>query len=241
MATKIDPGVYDAVVTSATIYEAPSGAVMCRMALDIGLTGGVCLIQKDGNLSERGFKDVQAIFGWPEWDWAKWDADPETFAGAAVQAVVETVAGDHGDFSSVKYINPPGGGGAGMVKADAKGLAAKYGAKTRALLGGAPARPGPTPTAATTPPVAPVPPVTMPPAKSAPKKRPAPPPAAAVAPTATMEDCWAAFCAANDGKAETELYDFWHASVKEITGKDQNTCTPEDWGKMMARMDNLPF
>ncbi|MEI6516651.1 MAG: hypothetical protein WCO77_11800, partial [bacterium] len=134
----IQEGTYEGLTVAASIYEAPSGAVMCSMVVDVGgthLKGGICLVQKDGTLSERGFKDVQLIFGWSEWDWAKWDQEPEAFAGAAVQAVVETVQGERGEFSSIKYINPPGGGQR-LEKANAKGLAAKYGAKTRALFGG---------------------------------------------------------------------------------------------------------
>lgn len=141
MSVKVEPGTYDCTTTGATIYEAPSGAVMCRISLDIGLTGGICLIQKDGTLSERGFRDVQAIFGLSgPWDWSLWERDPEAWAGHQVSAVIETVQGDRGEFSSVKYINPPGCGSQ-LVKADAKSLAAKWGAKTRALFGGAPAAP----------------------------------------------------------------------------------------------------
>jgi len=88
--------------------------------------------QKQGETAEQ-FGD--RLFGWTDWDWAKWSQEPEAFAGAAVQAVVETIQGERGAFSSIKYINPPGGGQR-LEKADAKGLAAKYGAKTRALFGG---------------------------------------------------------------------------------------------------------
>jgi hypothetical protein len=218
MSAKIEPGTYDCKTTAATIYEAPSGAVMCRIGLDIGLTGGICLVQKDGTLSERGFRDVQAIFGWSDWDWGRWGGEPEDHAGHDVQAVIETAQGERGEFSSVKYINPPGGGSQALPKADAKSLAAKYGAKTRALLGGtAPAAPKP-PAAGKRPP----PPATKPPAKPS-----------------TMEDCWAEFCKANEGTPETELYDAWHAKVLNVTGKTQNDCTPADWGKVYATFDLL--
>ena len=222
MITK-EPGIYDGTVTAATIYEAPSGAVMCRMKVDVGganLSGGICLVQKDGALSERGFRDVQAIFGWSDWDWARWDQSPESFAGAAVQAVVETVQGDKDEFSSCKYINPPGGGGMRLEQGNAKAMAAKYGAKTRALFGGAPAmRPATLgPRAAPRPPVA-VPPVAVPHG---------PPPA-----ISTMEACWDVFQKSHDALTEPELYDLWPKAITNAVGKGQNDCTPEDWGRVL--------
>ncbi len=224
----IQEGTYEGLTVAASIYEAPSGAVMCSMVVDVGgshLKGGICLVQKDGTLSERGFKDVQTIFGWSDWDWSKWDQEPEAFAGAAVQAVVETIQGDRGEFSSIKYINPSGGGQR-LEKANAKGLAAKYGARTRALFGGVPSAP-----VTRTPPPAP---------KTAPPP-PTPPPAAAVTPS-TMEECWDQFCQVNSSKTELELYDLWPKFVKEVTGKTQMEVTPQGWGKVRDAIGGmLPF
>ena len=146
----MEEGTYPGTTVAASIYEAPSGAVMCSMVIEINgeqLKGGICLVQKDGTLSERGFKDVQEIFGWRDWDWEKWGQEPETFAGAAVQVKVETIQGERGAFSSIKYINPAGGGQR-LEAANAKGLAARYGAKTRALFGGSPAKAAAKPPAA---------------------------------------------------------------------------------------------
>ncbi|MEI8141061.1 MAG: hypothetical protein WCI03_14490 [bacterium] len=224
----IQEGTYEGLTVAASIYEAPSGAVMCSMVVDVGgshLKGGICLVQKDGTLSERGFKDVQTIFGWSDWDWSKWDQEPEAFAGAAVQAVVETIQGDRGEFSSIKYINPSGGGQR-LEKANAKGLAAKYGARTRALFGGVPSAP-----VTRTPPPAP---------KTAPPP-PTPPPAAAVTPS-TMEECWDQFCQVNSSKTELELYDLWPKFVKEVTGKTQMEVTPQGWGKVRDAIGGmLPY
>ncbi len=232
----IQEGTYEGLTVAASIYEAPSGAVMCSMVVDVGgthLKGGICLVQKDGTLSERGFKDVQLIFGWSEWDWAKWDQEPEAFAGAAVQAVVETVQGERGEFSSIKYINPPGGGQR-LEKANAKGLAAKYGAKTRALFGGSPSASargnGAT---ADKPPMPPLP-------KASP---PTPPPPAQVAVNpSSMEECWEQFCQVNASKTELELYDLWPKFVKEVTGKTQMEVTPQGWGKVRDAIGGmLPY
>ena len=230
---------------AASIYEAASGAVMCSMVVDVGgfhMKGGICLIQKDGTLSERGFRDVQMIFGWSEWDWSKWDQEPEAFAGAGVQVVIETVQGDRGgEFSSIKYVNPPGGGQR-LEKANARALAAKYGAKTRALFGGAAASTGPKTgpqtaggstslTAGATPgalgkPTPPRPPATRPP----------PPPPERQIFTSTMEECWEVFCKKHEGKPELELYGMWADQILAETGKTQNDCGAEDWGRFMESM-----
>ncbi|MEI6789329.1 MAG: hypothetical protein WCL49_12700 [bacterium] len=250
----IQEGTYEGFTVAASIYEAPSGAVMCSMVVDVGgthLKGGICLVQKDGTLSERGFKDVQLIFGWSEWDWAKWDQEPEAFAGAAVQAVVETVQGERGEFSSIKYINPPGGGQR-LEKANAKGLAAKYGAKTRALFGGSSQRASASGTTADkdgtkgtegtkmTPSPQPSP------LKGEGEERggrtpPPSPPTVAVAPS-TMEECWEQFCQVNASKTELELYDLWPKFVKEVTGKTQMEVTPQGWGKVRDAIGGmLPY
>jgi hypothetical protein len=221
MSIVLQPGTYEGTIKSATIYEAPSGAVMFQALVDfdgIELRGGVCLIMKDGTLSERGFKDVKTLYGWESWDWGKFDVEPEQLAGPLVSCVVETTTTDKGEYSSIKYMNVPGSGQS-LAKADAKSLASKYGAKTRALFGGAPA--------------APAKPVAKPPAPKppAPKK--------VEGPVSTMEECWEKFCQANSNKGEIELYEMWAREVKKATGKDQNDCTPEDWGKVNAGI--LPF
>ena len=241
----IQEGTYEGLTVAASIYEAPSGAVMCSMVVDVGgthLKGGICLVQKDGTLSERGFKDVQLIFGWSEWDWAKWDQEPESFAGAAVQAVVETIQGERGEFSSIKYINPPGGGQR-LEKANAKGLAAKYGAKTRALFGGVSQTAGGSGQGAV---VRKAPSPHPSPLKGEgelrmPPPPPAPPPAVAVNPS-TMEECWEQFCQVNASKTELELYDLWPKFVKEVTGKTQMEVTPQGWGKVRDSIGGmLPY
>lgn len=212
---KIEPGTYEVEVTGATIYEAPSGAVMCRMSFDNGMMGGICLVQKDGTLSERGFKDVQAILGWTDWDWQRF-SDPETITGHA-EIVVETVTGDRGEFSSVKYVNVPGGHSR-LEKADVNSLVAKYGAKTRALLGG-----NSQPASKKTPP-------------PATKKAPPPPKKQETLPS-NMEACWEAFCKRNADKAEPELYELWPECIQNTVGKDQNDCTPQDWGQVMDAIE----
>lgn len=230
---KIEAGTYEGVTTAATLEEAKSGAVMCYMRVDVAgvnLRGAICLIQKDGTLSERGFKDVQAILGQSgPWDWAQWDNEPESFAGHPVSCVVidDTFTNDKNEVvecSSIKYLNPVGGGGTALTKGDVKSIVAKYGAKTRAMFGApAPAKPAPKPVA--------------------PKAAPKPPAPGPTVEPSTMESCWDKFCEANSGKAEADLYDAWHEMLKRITGKTQNDLTPADWGQVMldAKRNFLPF
>ena len=226
MSAKVEPGTYQCQTTAATIktYTKPGKSgecVMCRIGIDLGLTGGICLIQYDGTLSEEAFRNVATILDLPmPWQWEAWDGkDPEDFAGHDVEAVVETIQGENGEFSSVKYLNVPGG--AKMQPADAKSLAAKYGAKTRALFGGTPAKP------------------------AAPKPKPKAPPPKPAGQAATMEAVYEAWLKGTDNQAD----EAWWAFAESATGKDQNDCTPEDWGKAMAAVpanaspdeDNLPF
>ena len=235
----IQEGKYEGVTVAASIYEAPSGAVMCSMVVDVAgahLKGGICLVQKDGTLSERGFKDVQAIFGWSDWDWSKWSQEPETFAGAAVQAVVETIQGERGEFSSIKHINPTGGGQR-LEKADAKGLAAKYGAKTRARFGGVPSAPF---DAAQGRPATRTPSPQPSPLNGEGERRTPPPPPSVPpldVPPSSMEVCWDAFCRENPDQNERDLYKLWAEYVKTVAGKLQNVCTPADWGLVLYRLN----
>ena len=160
-----------------------------------------------------------------------------------MQAVVETIQGERGAFSSIKHINPTGGGQR-QEKADAKGLAAKYGAKTRALFGGVPSAPAaralsprPSPLkgereerGGKTPPPPPTPPFDSAQGKPA-----------AVAPS-TMEECWEQFCQVNASKTELELYDLWPKFVKEVTGKTQMEVTPQGWGNVRDSIGGmLPY
>jgi len=141
---KLEPGKYHCTTTGAELIEYESGAVMCRIKTDIGLYAQICLVQKDGALSERGFKNVMGVFGIEQWKWEDWEGDPKKWEGAKVEAVVEEREGEKGTFLTIKYLNPAN------VKREekpnntnVKALAAKYGAKTRAMLGGEVSSPKP--------------------------------------------------------------------------------------------------
>jgi uncharacterized glyoxalase superfamily protein PhnB len=54
-----------------------------------------------------------------------------------------------------------------------------------------------------------------------------------------MEECWAKHL---DLGNDQEDADAWYAAIKAATGKEQNDCTPEDWGRFLGVMnDNVPF
>jgi hypothetical protein len=123
--------------------------------------------------------------------------------------VIVTEQGDKGEFSSVKYLNPPGGGNR-LERCDAKSLAAKYGSKTRALFGGAPAA------AAPAMPTAPAPKATTP-----------PPPPSAPGKTASIEEAWAAW-----GKPDD--VDGFYRLIEQVTGKaDRDEVTPAGWARVV--------
>jgi hypothetical protein len=233
MQNQTPDGTHDGTTKAATMYEADSGALMACFDVEVDngptLRGWITLVQKDGTLSERGFRDVQSILGWQAWDWNAWDQAPEAFAGKRVSVVLETVSDprDGTPKQRIKYVNPPGA--FAMQKGDAKAISAKYGAKLRALMGGAPAAAKPAALGGKPPaPVVPKPPVQV-------------PTKAAVKPS-SQDECWQKFCDANKGMGEADLGDRWFALLDRIvSGKAQTDFTPEDWGKVSNALEPLPF
>lgn len=148
MAAKLQAGRYAGRVLKAAIQEAKSGAVMCTMIIEVGpdqtvMRGGICLIKKDGQASQRGHDDLCAIFGVDGIDPVEWSREPAAWAGAEVEVVVEVVQGDKGEYSSIKYVNPPrsGGGADRHLEPTDKSVFAKLGV-TAVVPPDAPAKPG---------------------------------------------------------------------------------------------------
>ena len=103
-----------------------------------------------------------------------------------------------------------------LEKADSKALAAKYGARVRALMGGQSATPKAAPKAAPKPPARPV----------VPSK-----------PPSSMEACWDALCQARQGVPEKDVQAEWFGLVERVhPGKAQESLTPADWGLVLAAM-----
>lgn len=230
-------GTYDGVTKSAVLYEAKSGALMAVIDIDVqgrNVKGWVTLVQKDGTMAERGLRDTMAIFGWVAWDWSKFEGDPLSFGGRPVSVVMadEVDPQTQETVSRVKYVNPPGY--MSVQRADAKSMAAKYGASARAILGGNPhgARPAPPPAAASLP--------LPPPMRPTPVPAPLAPLGPAVDPS-TMEVCWKTLCDANSKSAPGAVEVSWFAMVeREFPGRAQTDLSPTDWGIFLATIKALP-
>lgn len=205
-------GTYDAVTKSAVLYESKGNALMCVFDIEVAgriMKGWITLVQKDGTLSERGIKNVQEVMGWTGWDWAAFEGNPSDFGGRACSVVIGTEPDQQGNpESKIKYINAPG---SGIQKADAKAMAAKYGAKFRAVLGGG--TPAARPTAA--------------------------PPAAGT--SSTMPECWAALCDAMKGKPQDVIETAWFRLIDKVGGgKAPEAMSGTEWGAAKALIASVP-
>lgn len=225
----LSDGTYNAEAKSAVIWESEKGALMVTFDFDVegggNIKGQQCIVQKDGTISEISIRTLKECFGWAGQD--PFDLEnPDSLSGKKVELVLAWEEYNGKQRLGVKYINAPGGG---MPKpADRKSVLAKYGAKFRALSGGAPAAPTKAP-AAKTPPAPPKPPAPPAPNKSA-------------APPSTMEDAWANCCAAHQGKPEGELYELWNQATEKVKPGHTNDLTPEQWGEVKAMFeDNVPY
>jgi hypothetical protein len=200
------------------------------------------LTQKDGAVNTRSVETLKTLFGWDGSD-PFWLADHATeLTEVEVELVIENESFQGRDGSTktapkVKWVNPVGGGGVQIASNDRKALLSKYGAKLRAVSGGAPAKKAVTPN--------------VPPAKEAVppvKKQPDLPPVVPKKTTGTsnMNTCWKALTDAMADKPRGAVEDQWFEILKECHGdKAQDAFTPEDWGvvveKMKTLFDNLPF
>jgi len=210
-------GTYDAVTKSAVLYESKGNALMCVFDIEVAgriMKGWITLVQKDGTLSERGIRNVQEVMGWTGWDWAAFEGNPSDFGGRACSVVIGTEPDQQGNpESKIKYINAPG---SGIQKADARAMAAKYGAKFRAVLGGG------TPTARPTP-----------------AQRPMQAPTAAT--SSTMPDCWAALCDAMQGKPQVVIEAAWFRLIDKVGGgKPPEAMSGAEWGAAKALIASAP-
>jgi hypothetical protein len=205
--------------------------------------GGVEVVHReylelnDGTLSEKTVKRLQNCF-------PKWDGAIENMNDFAVEDTeVEVTARNEQDkedankyWTRTEWMQPRGtGGDVELPQAvDSKSLAARYGAKFRALSGGksvAKTVQAPAPAKA---------------APSAPKAAPKAPaaPVARVDPS-TLEACWEAFSKAQEGQPEDVINGEWFKLLGEaVKGKDQGDFDADDWGRVMVavgKIDNLPY
>lgn len=219
------------------IYETEKGA-LCA-ALPVKLFGEVAwtgkhtmtLAKSDGTIQEKTIQTLKQVFGWDGQD-PFWLSDTD-LTGADFEVV-----GEHEEYQppdgeakmvfKIQWLNPIGGTGAKMpTPADRKSVAAKYGAKLRALSG-KPVTPTPKPAT----PKAAQPELPKPPTKPAPVAPPSGPPA-------TMEETWQSLIKSNPGKTEQELgIRWWETMEAMFPGKNNSQLTPVEWGQLKAAFES---
>ena len=237
----IADGTYAAKPGAASVYESEKGALVLAVQMKIAdgpeLRSYHTLVLADGTINTRTVENLKA--------WSGWDgADPYWFMDQDLSAVdVEVVVANEPGFQDpsksfpkIKWVNPPGGSsGGGMPEAaDRRAVLAKYGAKFRALAGGAPVRPATAAPAA--PPVRPAA-TAAPTQPTLPRRDLMPPPAARPRPNApavaNQASAWHALCELGKAMDQAQREAIWFDAV-DATGMDQATMTPEGWAKVQA-------
>ena len=250
MARYIEDGTYRANGLAASVYRKENGNVILQTewgipSLNKTIRSWDCIII--GNTGEIREKQMANIRKWATgWDGTSLAWFPARIAGLEVELVIENQPmnppeyDDNGNVktrSSVKWINPVGGGSTKkeMEADESAALDRIFAAKLRANAG---ARP-----------VGGVAGVAKPPAPAAPTlpgmaAAPATPP---VAPS-TQAEVWGRFCQLCDDngvKTDEERKDRFLSLVKEI-GKqtDYANWSGEDWGRLLVavnKWNGLPF
>lgn len=217
------PGDYVAKLSGRiVIYEAASkalcAAIPCVISQGehIGFTtkGNALIAKADGTLNENSIANLKTIFGWDgvnPFDLADNDYAAAQFALA--QCTHEEYEGK--TYFKPGWVNPLGGGMKMPEPADRKSILARHGAKFRALAGTAKA----TPAKPATAPTAPKPPASAPPPE--------------VVTESTENEAWVEFEKDNVGKSDEDIARLWFADLKKLfPGRDKNTFTPQEWGKV---------
>lgn len=243
----IEPGRYQGRPTGgASVYENDKRSLV--LAMDIMVEGlelrWWCTLatEKDG-INERNIDHLKECFG-------AWDGiDPFWFQDNAaalpdynLDVTIELRPGTKNPqrlFPSILYVDPPGKAREEMPVGDRRALLAKYGAKFRAIAGGAssshrPQQPAHASHRQSSPGPAPASARGNVPARPARQQMPAP---------STEEACWSRWVEQNQTMTEKEIQDGWFSMLDRLMpGKDPGGYTLEDWGRVMADInDYVPF
>lgn len=227
-----EPGRYRATAGERSVYENQNGTLVfccdCIIEPGVSILAYQCLTQRDGALNTRTIDNLKAALGWDGTDpfWLM-DAD---LAGKEFEISVEADTDRDGNPTvRVTYIDPVGGGhGRVPEPGNRQALLAKYGSRFRAVSGGTAVRmPQPKPAAAKPP--------AAPPAPAAPK--PAPAPVRPDVAPCSMQQAWQAVAGTPVATmmSQEQLATAWWQLIQDITGKEQGTCTDEDWGLVRAQ------
>jgi len=243
----VEPGRYPGRPTGgASVYENDKHSLV--LAMDIIVEGlelrWWCTLatEKDG-INERNIEHLKECFG-------AWDGiDPFWFQDNAailpeynLDVTIELRPGTKNPqrlFPSILYVDPPGKAREEMPVGDRRALLAKYGAKFRAIAGGASASHRHPQPAHANPRPAPPAPGQMPVRGKVPAK----PTRQQLPPPSTEDACWSRWGEQNPTLTEKELQDGWFSMLDRVMpGKATGDYTPEDWGRVMADInDYVPF
>jgi len=239
----LENGIYGAFVRDVSLYlRGDNERLTAAFKLDCGgkeLVHREWMELNDGTISDKTIKRLRSCF-------PQWDGSIETLEqGFCVQDVeVEITVENEQDrddpekwWTRIQYMDPPGGGSGGATmpeRASQATLVSKYGARFRALAGGAQQAP-PARTAAPAnppPPAAPAPPPPSP-APQAQEELPVQ--------ASTLEECWEALCEKHPDEMREQVSDRWFELLGRVgAGRDQADFGPDDWGRVLAEI-KLPF
>ena len=260
MAKYIEDGTYEATGLAASVYRKDNGNVILQTewaipSLNKTIRNWDCLII--GNTGEIREKQMANVRKWATgWDGTSFSWFPNNIAGLRVELVIENQPktppeydenGNVKTYSSVKWVNPVGGG-SGQKEMEADESAALdriFAAKLRANAGARPVG-GVAGVAKPATPAAPKPAPATPAAPTLPgmAAAPATPP---VAPS-TQAEVWERFCKLcneNEIKTDEERRKYFLSLVSDI-GKqtDYADWSGEDWGRLLVAVnewDGMPF
>jgi len=243
----IQDGTYAARPRACSITESKNGNLMAvvKFALENGpeLTFYSVLVKADGTVNTRNIEDLRKWSGWDGADpyWLM-DTDLTQTPVEVVIANEPSIADASKNWPSIKWVNPPGGGGGNALPeaADRRAVTAKYGAKFRAIAGGAPVAVRP---------AAPSGPLAVPGAgpkaggavASGPGAVPPPPPVRRPPPTgaareATQASAWNLLNEKAGPTPRAQVEELWFGFV-DATGMDQVDMTPAGWAQVEAAVE----
>lgn len=213
-----------------SVYEKPdNGSLICCLIVNVGgsdLKYHFTLLTTADGVKEKTVANLKSIL--PEWSGDIGElfdiVSAGEYAGREVEADCEPREYNNKTYTSIKWLNPPGGGTSVPQSTDKSALLKKYGAKFRAI---SPQKPKPAAPPTVTPTFAPKP--------AAPKPKPAT--KAAVEPS-SAEACWSAINAVMEGKPDDEVQAKWY----EIIGGesvDTSAWDGQKWGEILLAINKL--
>lgn len=241
---KYPDGTYQGTALEARVYESErTGALVCAIQFSLDnegyegktITAYQTLVKGNGELSEMGITACKDVFGWdgqnPGWLMVK-----DNIMGRPAELVVvnELFANEKGrmiNVSKVAFMNRPGGANRMLPdNIDSSQLAAKYGAKFRAMAGGTQVTLPKPATPATATPAAAEKPLAR--TEATPAKPKAPSKAKGM--QSSMEECWAEFTRQHPVLPQDLLEEDWFRALRIAGYTETAKMTPADWAKFLA-------